>query len=319
MKKKLYIFILIFSTSLAFSQAPKIVSKKIFLDSSGNETVEDHHTSYRIIRNYSSDSDHYEINDYYKSGNIKMKCSSSSKNTLQIDGTSISYYENGSRKSISNYKSNRIIGKEFRFFDDGTIESEIEHIDNGGGFEQDYKIVQFWNKERQHKVIDGNGEYQTFDITGIHIIGQVKNGLKDGEWTGSAQYDGLKFSDSYKNDKFISGKIVDSTGKSVSYKLLLEQAKPKKGKQDFQNAISKVLMKTQALKVNKISGNIYCSFTVEKDGSLSNLKVLKGLDKNIDNEVLNVLKNCGSWIPAKIRGIPTAIEHSLPITVTASN
>lgn len=304
---------------MAFSQSPKIVSKKILLDASGNETVEDNHTSYRIIRNYSSDSDHYEINDYYKSGKIQMKCSSSSKNTLQIDWTLISYYENGSRKSISNYKRNRIIGKEFRFFDDGTIESEIEYIYNGGGFDKNHKIVQFWNKERQHKVIDGNGEYQTFDITGIPIIGKVKNGLKHGEWTGSAQYDGLKFTDSYKNDKFISGKIVDSTGKSVSYKILLEQARPKKGNQEFQSAIFKALIKTQALKKNKISGNIYFSFIVEKDGRLSNLKVLKGLDKNIDNEVLNVLINCGNWIPAKIRGIATVIEHSLPITITASN
>ncbi len=319
MKNKLYRFILLFITSLVFSQSPKNISGKIFLDSSGNETSEGNHTSYRIIRNYSSDSDHYEINDYYKSGSIQMKGLSSSKYKLQKNGTFIFYHENGLRKSISNYKSNRQIGKEFRFFEDGTIESEIEFIENVIGFEEGYKIVQFWNKERQHKVIDGNGEYETYDITGIPVIGEVKNGLKDGQWTGSPEYTGLKFTDLYKNGKFISGKIIDSTGRKLSYKRLIEEGKPKKGFQDFQIHISKALMKSQVVKKTKLSGKIYFLFTVEKDGNLTNLKVFKGLDETLDKEVLNTLKNCGIWIPAKIRGIETAKEHSLPIIITAIN
>ena len=319
MKNKLYRFLLLFITSLAFSQSPQNISGKIFLDASGNKTSEENHTSYRIIRNYSSDSDHYEFNDYYKSGNIKMKGLSKNKDYAHMDGAVITYFENGKKKSIANYNNDRQTGKEFRFFEDGTIESEIELIENVIGFEERYKIVQFWNKEHQHKVIDGNGEYQTYDITGIPIIGQVKNGLKDGQWTGSPEYTGLKFTDLYKNGKFISGKITDSTGKKLSYKMLIEEGKPKKGFQDFQIHISKVLMKSQLIKTNKLSGKIYFLFTVEEDGSLTNLKVLKGLDKTLDNEVLNTLRDSGTWIPAKIRGIPTAKEHSLPITITASN
>lgn len=248
-----------------------------------------------------------------------MKGLSSSKYKLQKNGTFIFYHENGLRKSISNYKSNRQIGKEFRFFEDGTIESEIEFIENVIGFEERYKIVQFWNKERQHKVIDGNGEYETYDITGIPVIGEVKNGLKDGQWTGSPEYTGLKFTDLYKNGKFISGKIIDSTGRKLSYKRLIEEGKPKKGFQDFQIHISKALMKSQVVKKTKLSGKIYFLFTVEKDGNLTNLKVFKGLDETLDKEVLNTLKNCGIWIPAKIRGIETAKEHSLPIIITAIN
>ena len=319
MKNKLYRFILLLITSLAFSQSPQNVSGKIFLDSSGNETSEGNHKTYRIIRNYSSDSNHYEINDYYKSGSILMKGLSYSKYKLQKNGSFIYYYENGLRKSISNYKSNRQVGKEFRFFEDGTIESEIEFIEDEVGFEETYKIIQFWNKDRQHKVINGNGQYESYDITGIPTIGQVRNGFKDGEWTGSAEYTGSKFTDLYKNGKFISGKIIDSTGRQLSYKMLINEGKPKKGFQEFQTHISKVLMKSKIVKSTKLSGKIYFLFTVEKDGSLTNLKVFKGLDERLDQEVLNTLKNSGIWIPAKIRGLVVAKEHSLPIVIAASN
>ncbi|CAM3979765.1 energy transducer TonB [Flavobacterium weaverense] len=318
MKKKLYIFILIFSTSLAFSQVPKIVSKKIFLDSSGNETVEDHHTSYRIIRNYSSDSDHYEINDYYKSGNIKMKVLSKNRDYMEMDGAFITYYENGKKKSISNYKDKKKIGKEFNYFDDGALRLEIEYLENEGNLAVNYKVIEFWNKERQQKVVDGNGEYRGFDLEGTFLIGLIKNGLREGKWTGSSLKQGIKIIEFYTKGKLVSGTSTDSNNIERNYTTLIEKPKPDKGLNHFYSFVSKNFTVPREFQINKISEKIIVKFIIEKDGSVTDSKIIRGINDELDKEAIRVITDYEGWTVGKMRGLPVRVSYTIPITIAGS-
>ena len=60
---------------------------------------------------------------------------------------------------------------------------------------------------------------------------------------------------------------------------------------------------------------IYVSFTVEKDGSLSDIKYAKG-DENFKNEAIRVLKKCDKWIPAKKDGIAIRSRMNIPMNIT---
>lgn len=63
----------------------------------------------------------------------------------------------------------------------------------------------------------------------------------------------------------------------------------------------------------KIEGVVWISFIVEKDGSLSAIKVLNGIGAACDNEVLNVVKQMPKWIPGKRNGLPVRVILKMPI------
>jgi protein TonB len=64
-----------------------------------------------------------------------------------------------------------------------------------------------------------------------------------------------------------------------------------------------------------IQGTVYASFVIEKDGSVSNVKLLKGIygGTDLDNEALKVLSEMPKWIPGKQDGHPVRIQYMIPI------
>ena len=66
---------------------------------------------------------------------------------------------------------------------------------------------------------------------------------------------------------------------------------------------------------NGIQGRVVLTYVVEKDGSLSQLKVAKGVDPSLDAEAIRVVSSMPKWIPAKKNGeIVRAGCLSLPVT-----
>ncbi|NOY97536.1 MAG: energy transducer TonB, partial [Chlorobi bacterium] len=64
---------------------------------------------------------------------------------------------------------------------------------------------------------------------------------------------------------------------------------------------------------NGIEGKVYVTFVVDKDGSVSNAKILRGVDPSIDKEALRVVSNLPRWKPGKQRGKPVRVSYTVPI------
>lgn len=62
-----------------------------------------------------------------------------------------------------------------------------------------------------------------------------------------------------------------------------------------------------------VQGKVYLSFIVEKDGSITNIKVLRGLYRPIDEEAIRVVKLMPKWIPGKHNGEIVRQKYTLPI------
>ena len=62
-----------------------------------------------------------------------------------------------------------------------------------------------------------------------------------------------------------------------------------------------------------ISGKIFIMFIVEKDGSLSDIKVLRDLGYGTGKETIRLLKMSPKWIPGKQNGKPVRVLYSLPL------
>lgn len=66
-------------------------------------------------------------------------------------------------------------------------------------------------------------------------------------------------------------------------------------------------------KKDKIQGKVYISFVVEKDGSVADAKVLRGIGGGCDEEALRVVKAMPKWEPGKQKGTPVRVQYNLPV------
>ena len=64
---------------------------------------------------------------------------------------------------------------------------------------------------------------------------------------------------------------------------------------------------------NNIQGRVIVSFIVEKDGSISDPKVVKGVNPSLDKEAVRVISTMPKWKPGKQKGIPVRVRFSVPV------
>jgi len=67
-------------------------------------------------------------------------------------------------------------------------------------------------------------------------------------------------------------------------------------------------------KQNEVEGQVFVTFIVERDGSLSNVKVVRGIGSGCDEEAVRLLRNSPKWIPAQENGRPVRAAYALPIS-----
>ena len=87
------------------------------------------------------------------------------------------------------------------------------------------------------------------------------------------------------------------------------------GMQKFYNFISKNF---QTPEEEGLSGKIFVTFVVEKDGSLTDIKVLRDIGYGTGKEALRVLKSCPRWNPGEQNGKKVRVLYSLPITIQSA-
>lgn len=62
-----------------------------------------------------------------------------------------------------------------------------------------------------------------------------------------------------------------------------------------------------------IQGNVIVQFIVEKDGSITGTKILRGIGGGCDEEAQNVIENMPKWTPGRQRGRPVRVQFTLPV------
>lgn len=65
---------------------------------------------------------------------------------------------------------------------------------------------------------------------------------------------------------------------------------------------------------NGIQGRVICAFVVNKDGTVVDAEVLRGVDQSLDKEALRVIGTMPKWSPGKQRGMPVRVKYTVPIT-----
>ena len=64
---------------------------------------------------------------------------------------------------------------------------------------------------------------------------------------------------------------------------------------------------------NGIEGRVYIKFVIEKDGSVTNIEIMRGVDASLDKEAIRVVKSMPKWKPGKQRNKPVRCSFQMPI------
>ena len=65
---------------------------------------------------------------------------------------------------------------------------------------------------------------------------------------------------------------------------------------------------------NGIQGRVVCTFVVERNGSISDVRVVKSVDPSLDKEAVRVIKGMPNWIPGKQNGSAVRVKYTVPVT-----
>ena len=67
-------------------------------------------------------------------------------------------------------------------------------------------------------------------------------------------------------------------------------------------------------KNNNITGRVYLTFVVEKDGTIANAKILRDIGGGCGAEALRVVNSMPKWTPGKQRGQAVRVQFNLPVS-----
>ena len=81
----------------------------------------------------------------------------------------------------------------------------------------------------------------------------------------------------------------------------------------FSKWVQSMLVYPEIAKENGVQGRVTLQFTVEKDGSVTNVKVLRGVDSSLDKEAVRVVQSSPKWKPGKQRDRTVKVTYTFPV------
>lgn len=126
----------------------------------------------------------------------------------------------------------------------------------------------------------------------------------------------LKLSVSIKKENYCFSKIIIS-GRET-YTFVDDIPEFPGGLQAFAEFVSNNVKYPLIAREKGIQGRVIATFIVEQDGTLSNLKIAKGIGGGCDEETIRVLKQSPLWKPGSVNGIRVPVAFTVPVAFALS-
>lgn len=82
---------------------------------------------------------------------------------------------------------------------------------------------------------------------------------------------------------------------------------------EFSKWVNSRLVYPEIAKENSVQGRVTLQFTVNADGTVSNVKVLRGVDSSLDKEAVRVVSSSPKWKPGKQRDRAVKVTYTFPV------
>ncbi|WP_231458922.1 MULTISPECIES: M56 family metallopeptidase [unclassified Pedobacter] len=142
------------------------------------------------------------------------------------------------------------------------------------------------NEDLSNQKIDGYKE-----ISPLQIIGYVRN----------------------------NEEVIERRDKVYDFVSIEKQPEYHGGIKNFYDYLSKNIKYPEDARENNIQGKVFLSFTVEKNGKLTDIQIVKGLNESTNHEAIRVLDESPNWTPGIQNGKPVRVKYNLYINFTLDN
>lgn len=82
---------------------------------------------------------------------------------------------------------------------------------------------------------------------------------------------------------------------------------------DFAKWLYKNLQYPEIARENGIQGRVTVKFTIDQEGNVKDVKVLRGVEASLDKEAVRVISSSPKWKPARHNGEPVAVTYVFPV------
>lgn len=107
---------------------------------------------------------------------------------------------------------------------------------------------------------------------------------------------------------------MDTTSKKIPFTAVEVKPKFMGGDENtFVKWIAERLVYPEKAKNDKVMGRVILQFTVKKSGKVSDVKVVRGISPELDNEAVRVVSLSPDWEPGKMKGINVDVVYTFPV------
>jgi len=230
-----------------------------------------------------------KLKDFYADGEVQMKGRFQNN---KRDGVFIYYSNHHTYESAGRYSDDRRIGKWEHYYGKGQLESEVYYRDG-------YFMKNYWDSTGLQQVKDGFGRVVKKYSNGVIAEeGVYRNGQQQGLWVGHHPNGHLYFEEYYINGRLTKGRSQNPQGKNFVYDESSFFPAPETGRAKLE-----VYLQKEASQVKtKSEGRVRLSFRVTPNGKITDIKVEKGLSKELNDHAKQFLINGPRWLPAHLHG-----------------
>ena len=108
-------------------------------------------------------------------------------------------------------------------------------------------------------------------------------------------------------------KVKETPQEKVIFQVVEEMPEFPGGMAEAMKFLAKNIKYPVAAQEAKIEGRVIVQFVIERDGSVSDAKVMRGVSPELDAEAIRVVSMMPKWIPGKQRGKAVAVKYTMPI------
>lgn len=243
----------------------------------------------------------------------------------EYNQTSLAVVESTPQSPARQIAANKIVRT--HWFANGQIEKvEVQDKRSVAGMIMIPKVMNLWDSTGTELVTDGNGQaqYTSWMPTrnggkaqvAFVETGSIQNGVKEGVWTGRYADGSYTYKETYEYGSCKGGQ-AEAAGKVFKYDKQVEANPEFSGGMTALGAFlaSNLQYPIEAQK-NNVQGKVFISFVVNKDGSIDDVEILKGLSHGCNEEARRVVRAMPRWQPGMQRGEPVRVKFNLPIDFT---
>jgi antitoxin component YwqK of YwqJK toxin-antitoxin module len=263
----------------------------------------------RIITEPEPGEKYFAIAEYYTDGTPKSAGKISSYHPFIQQGQFTTYYPNGRRKNVCEYKDGKLVNEEYTFFPNGKIYTVTKHT---APTITTYEYA--YDTSGVETVGKGEGYIKCYNaiFTVMNEEGPVKKGLKEGEWKGYSSPEKVHYTEVFKKGRLVSGTGTDTAGHISSYTVRMIPPKFVNSNTNLK-LLNTHLIYPPDVKTDLKEDVVYVRATVEKDGSMSNFAIDKSISPAADAAAIEVIKRLPQWIPGYKFGKIERFDYALPV------